>query len=178
MNHLSEEQLNEYLDHESADRVQIELHVSSCDECAARLAMLQTLFTELEELPELALPRDLAAPVMRRVGWPGVLPAWLTLTLAVQSALAIITALIAAPFMIEFASQSMPVLQLPGITETFLQFQTQWMAWQETISSFQMPVLPPIPTLQLSSLLILSTLTGASILWLVGNGLLLRNQIK
>jgi hypothetical protein len=178
MNHPSEEQLNEYLDYESAERAQIELHLSTCDECAARLTTLQTLFSELVALPDLAFSRDLAGPVMRRVGWPGVLPAWLTLTLVLQAALAVITALIAAPLVIDFASQLMPALQLPSMTETLFQFQTQWMAWQETISSFQMPVIPAIPTLPLSSLLILFTLAGASILWLVGNGLLLRNQIK
>ena len=65
--HLTEEELNEYLDNEIQDRARAELHLSSCDECAARLATLQALFTEIESLPELALTRDLAAPVMRTV---------------------------------------------------------------------------------------------------------------
>ncbi len=52
--HLTDEQLNEYLDNESTDeRAQIESHLSSCDECAARLSTLQNLFAELESLPEL-----------------------------------------------------------------------------------------------------------------------------
>jgi hypothetical protein len=178
MKHPSEEQLNEYLDHESADRAQIELHVSSCHECAARLATLQALFRELETLPELAFSRDLAAPVIHRVGWPGVLPAWLTLTLALQAALAVITALIAAPFVIEFASQMIPMLQTPSITETFIQVQMHWFSWLNALSTFQMPVLPSVPTLEFSSWFLLATLAVTSMLWLVGNGLLLRNQIK
>lgn len=178
MKHLSEEQLNEYLDHESRERDQIELHLSTCDKCTTRLAALQTLFTELDSLPELILVHDLAAPVMRRVSGYSVLPKWLTLTMALQAALAVITSLIAAPFMIEFTTERMPVFQMSSFTETLFQLQTQWEAWQEAISTFQIPSLPEIPTLQIPTLVILFTLAGASMLWLVGNGLLLRNQIK
>ena len=178
MTHLSEEQLNEYLDNESQDRARIELHLSSCNECTSRLTVLQTLFAELDSLPELALSHDLAAAVMQRVGRFGVLPKWLTLTIALQAAIAMITALIAAPFIIEFISEIIPVMQTPSITEVFFQLQTQWMAWLELISTFQMPVIPTVSTPPLSSLVILFTLAGASMLWLVGNGLLLRNQIK
>ena len=72
----------------------------------------------------------------------------------------------------------MPIFQMPSFTESLFQLQTQWGAWQETISTFQVPSLPEIPTLPISTLVILFTLAGASMLWLVGNGLLLRNQIK
>ena len=178
MNHLSEEQLNEYLDHESLEREFIESHLSSCDECTARLNSLQTLFTELNSLPELTLSRDLAAPVTHRVGWSGVLPKWLTLTIALQAALALIASVIAVPFIIELTSEAMPALQSPSIPEIFIQLQTQWLVWLDTLSSFQMPVIPTIAMPQFSSLVILFTLAGVSMLWLVGNGLLLRNQIK
>ncbi len=178
MNHLSEEQLNEFLDNESKEQNEIETHLSSCNECAARFNSLQALFTELDSLPELTLSRDLATAVTQRVGWSGVLPKWLTLTIALQAALALIASVIAVPFIIEFASESMPVLQSPSIPEILIQLQAQWITWLDTLSTFQMPVIPSIPTLQFSSLMILFTLAGASILWLVGNGLLLRNQIK
>lgn len=178
MKHPSEEQLNEYLDHESKEREQIELHLSACAECTMRLAALQRLFNELDSLPELALSRDLAEPVMRRVSGPGVLPKWLTLTITLQAALAVITILIAAPFIIEFTSEAMPLLQSPSITGMIFQLQAQLGTWQDAISTFQVPSLPAIPTPQFSSLVILSTLAGVSLLWLVGNGLLLRNQIK
>jgi len=58
--HLTDEQLNEYLDNEIVDRADIESHLASCGECAARLTALQTLFAELDSLPELELTRDLA----------------------------------------------------------------------------------------------------------------------
>ena len=53
--HLTDDQLNEYLDEVTTERTHIEAHLSSCDECAARLSTLQNLFTELDSLPELVL---------------------------------------------------------------------------------------------------------------------------
>lgn len=178
MNHLSEEQLNEYLDFESAEQEAIALHLSSCAECAAQLNSLQTLFNELDSLPEVTLSHNLAARVIRRVSWHGVLPKWLTLTIALQAALALIAAVIVTPFVIEFASPSIPVLQTPSFAKVLIQLQTQWFNWIESFSTFRMPVMPVISIPEFSSLVILFTLAGASMLWLVGNGLLLRNQIK
>ncbi len=178
MNHLNDEQLNEYLDHESQERAHIEPHLAACEECGTRLAALQALFTDLDSLPDAVLSVDLAPAVLQRVSGSAVLPKWLTLTVALQAALAVMTALIAAPFIIEFASEAMPVLEMPSITETFFELQTQWMVWLDTLSTFQIPVIPEIPTPQFSSLVILFTLAGTSMFWLVGNGLLLRNQIK
>ena len=68
--HLSEEQLNEYLDEATDERAQIEAHLSSCDECAARLSALQDLFLEIESLPEVELARALAAPFTPRPSLP------------------------------------------------------------------------------------------------------------
>jgi anti-sigma factor RsiW len=178
MKHLSNEQLNEYLDHESQDRTQIESHLAVCDECGARLAALQALFSELDSLPDAALAVDLAPAVIQRVGGSAVLPKWLTLTVFLQAALALVILLIATPFVIEFASVSLPLLQVPSIPEVLLPLQSQWMSWLDTLATFQMPVLPAIPTPQFSSMVIGLTLAAASIFWLVGNGLLLRNQIK
>src|SRR5258706_1975955 len=118
MNHLNDELLNEYLDNASSHRASVEDHLAQCVDCAARLARLQALFAEMESLPEVTLSRDLAAAVMRRVGSIGLLPRWLTLTVALQAALALIAILVAAPLVIQFASSSMPALQIPSLTQT------------------------------------------------------------
>jgi anti-sigma factor RsiW len=178
MNHLSDEQLNEYLDHESQEQAEIESHLAACDECSTRLATFQTLFTELDSLPDAAFNVDIAPAVIQRVSGPAVLPKWLTLTVALQAALALIIIVIAAPFIIEFASVSLPLLQMPTIPEILLPLQAGWMSWLDTLAAFQLPVLPTIPTPQFSSLMIGLTLAASSIFWLLGNGLLLRNQIK
>jgi anti-sigma factor RsiW len=173
--HLTDDQLNEYLDNESSERVQIEAHLSTCDECAARLTALKTLFAEIESLPELELTHSLTARFTPTPSLPvGQLPTWLTLTATLQAVLALIAVIFAAPFV----TKLLPVVQMPSPTDIFLQLQSQWIAWLDALSVFQLPTLPQIPTLEISSLVLALTLAGVSMLWLVGNGLLLRNQTK
>ena len=178
MNHLSDELLNEYLDNALADRAQAEKHLAECAECTARLAALQALFAEIESLPEVTLSRDLAAAVTRRVRGYSAMPRWLTLTVGLQAALALIAAVVAAPFVIEFSSSSLPALQTPSLAETVVQLQSQWIAGLDTLSQIRLPAMPAIPVIEVSSLYFLLALAGASMFWLVGNGLLLRDQIK
>ena len=178
--HLTDEQLNEYVDHESVERVQIEAHLSACDECAARLTALQSLFAEIESLPELELTRPIAARFAPTPSLTPKLPRWLTLTATLQAAVALVVLILAAPFV----TNLLPAVQMPSLTNVFLQLQSQWAAWLDPLSTlrlgsgqaFQMPTLPQLPALEVSSLVITLTLAGVSMLWLVGNGLLLRNQ--
>jgi len=178
MNHITDETLNEYLDNELTDRAEVELHLSQCADCVARLTALQALFTEIESLPELTLSRSLreasqwdAAPFTRRdAGF--ALPNWLKLTATLQAALALIIVILAAPLITEL----LPAVQTPSLTDALLQLQSQWTAWLDLLSVFQLPTLPQLPALEISSLVLTLTLAGVSMLWLVGNGLLLRNQ--
>jgi anti-sigma factor RsiW len=175
MSHLTDEQLNEYLDNETKERAQIETHLSSCDECAMRLTALEALFAEIESLSELELTQSIAAGLAPSPSLPvPQLPSWLTLTATLQAVIALITIFLAAPMVMTL----LPAIQSPSLTEVFIQAQSQWMAWLDTLSQFQMPAMPEIPVIELSSLVIALTVAGVSALWLVGNGLLLRNQIK
>ena len=171
--HLTEEQLNEYLDNESTERVFIEAHLSTCDECAARFSTLQNLFTELDSLPELELTRNLAAPFSLRSSLPAQLPKFLTLTAILQTALAIVAAVIAVPFM----ASLLPAVEVPSFTTIFANLQSQWVFLLDQLSTFHFqPVTFNLPVYEMSSLLF--TLAAMSILWILGNGLLLRNQMK
>jgi anti-sigma factor RsiW len=176
--HLTDVQLNEYLDNEGKDRVQAESHLSSCVDCAARLAALQALFDEIESLPEVALSRDLAAPVVRRVSGRAALPRFLHLTVALQFAAAMVALVFTAPFVAQFLSPYLSDLQAPSLVDLFLQVQSQWTVWLDMLSQLQLPNIPEIPVFELPSLVIMLTVVGVSVLWLLGNGLLLRNQIK
>ncbi|MFN8411063.1 MAG: hypothetical protein U0Z26_01610 [Anaerolineales bacterium] len=178
MKHLSEEQLNEYLDHESQERELIEAHLSTCDECVARLNSLQAVFTELDSLPELAFTRDLATPVTRRLSLPNSLPTWLTLTIGLQATLAVLVAFIVAPIFVDFTAFKIPAIPMPSFATILIQVQSYWNTWLDTLSKFHIPTMPQFPVFELSSLFIMLTIAGAFMLWLVGNGLLLRNQIK
>jgi hypothetical protein len=171
--HISDVQLNEYLDNEAADQAQIKLHLDSCGECAARLSALQDLFAELESLPELELSRDLAASFTSPRSLPAQIPAWFPLTVTLQAAVALTAIVLAAPFVI----QLLPVFEMPSLSDALMQIQSQWTTWLDMLSQFQMPSLPVL-SFESSSLYLMSALGAASMLWLVGNGLLLRNQIK
>lgn len=172
--HLTDDQLNEYLDNEIADRTHIESHLASCGECAARLTALQSLFAELDSLPEVELTRSIAARITLHATSSPQLPRGLTLTATLQAALALIALLVAAPFVMNL----LPPLETPSFTEVLIQLQSQWFTIFNTITGYQLPSLPTLPPLQIPTLTLSLALTFASLLWLVGNGLLLRKQIR
>jgi hypothetical protein len=172
--HLTDDQLNEYLDNETTERPQIEAHLSSCEECAARLTALRNLFFEIESLPELELTQSIATRFTHGSSLPAQLPHWLTLTATLQAAAALIAIIFAAPIV----RTLLPAIQTPSLTDVVVQVQYHWGVWLDLLSTFQFPVMPEIRAVNASSLVITLTLSGVSMLWLVGNGLLLRNQIK
>jgi len=172
--HLTNEQLNEYLDNEIANRAEIETHLDLCDECAARLSALQALFADLDSLPEVELSTDLAARFRPRPSLPAQLPRWLTLTASLQAAAALVALIVAIPFF----SIMLPQVEMPSFTTWFFEIQALWTSWLDTLSNSQLPNyqftnLPTYP-IELSTLFI--ALAVASIFWIFGNGLLLRNQ--
>lgn len=170
--HLTEQELNEYLDNESADQAVIKSHLDSCDECAARISALQALFTDLDSLPEVALTRDIAARFIPRPSLPPQLPTWLTLTASLQAVLALVALIVAIPFV----STVLPQIETPPFTSWLFELQSLWISFLDGLSTFSLPTFQPlpIPVVEISSLLI--ALAGVSILWIFGNGLLLRNR--
>lgn len=171
--HLTDEQLNEYLDNETNEREQIELHLFSCGECAMRLAALQKLFAEIEALPELPLTRDIAR--FAAAGqWNLRLPRWLTLTVFAQAALVLIALILSIPLITTY----IPQIDAASLISPLFEIQSLWNAWLDSLSTFQFPAIPqlPIPVLEMSSLLL--ALAGVFVIWIVGNGILLRNHIR
>ena len=170
--HLTDEQLNEYLDNASTERALIETHLDSCDACAARLTTFQALFADLDSLPEVTLSCDIAARFRPRPSLAPQLPRWLTLTASLQAAAALVALIVAIPFF----SIMLPQVETPSFTTWFFEIQSLWASWLDAISTFQMPTFQPsnIPTLEMSTLFI--ALAVVSIFWIFGNGLLLRNQ--
>lgn len=172
--HLTDEQLNEYLDNETANRAEIKTHLDSCDECAARLSTLQALFADLDSLPEVTLSHDIAARFRRRPSLVPQLPPWLTLTAFLQAAAALVALIVAIPFF----SIMLPKVETPSFTTWLFELQSLWTSWLDTLSNYQLPNfqftnLPTYPV-ELSTLFI--ALAIVSIFWIFGNGLLLRNN--
>ena len=174
--HLTDEQLNEYLDGETNDRAQMESHFAACSDCSARLAVLQTLFSDIGSLPELQVAPDFA--VEYKLSQPIQLPRSLRLTVILQAALTLIGIVIAMPFVAQFPSFDIPDLSIPTVVDLFVQLQNQWRAALDMLSTLQIPTMPEIPVVDVSNLFAMLIVIGVSLLWLVGNGLLLRNQVK
>ncbi|MCI0554618.1 MAG: hypothetical protein L0287_27020, partial [Anaerolineae bacterium] len=82
--------------------------------------------------------------------------------------------ILAAPFVMN----RLPAIETPSFTEILIQIQAQWLTLFNTFTDFQLPTLPSLPPLQIPTLTLSLALAGASLLWLVGNGLLLRKNIR
>ena len=179
MTHLAEETLNEYLDAalSPSARAAAETHLAVCPLCASRLETLRGLFAELEDLPEVRLARDLLPAVLmalpRRARLP--LPIRLVLLLQAPAALAILAwawpaldnrVSLSGMFIVWEVSFS-SAARLPGI------LALQWSLWTQPLTRL---TFPPLLSLHLDppAFLLGLTLSSACLLWLVGNGLLLR----
>jgi hypothetical protein len=69
MNHLSDSQLNEYLDGTLTANVRHTLgaHLGSCASCRMRLGEFQLVFDRLADLPEAPLSHDLKPDILKRL---------------------------------------------------------------------------------------------------------------
>ncbi|MGD0752327.1 MAG: zf-HC2 domain-containing protein [Anaerolineales bacterium] len=90
MNHLTENQLNEYLDGlmEASALAACEEHLSDCADCQSQLAVLQSVFQALAALPEANPQRDLAPSVLKNLSERGFGLGW-RLALAMQAGLSL-----------------------------------------------------------------------------------------
>ena len=168
--HLTDEQLNEYLDNETAERAMIEAHLAACHECAARLSALQALFAELDSLPDMELTHSLAARFVTTPSLASQPPAWLTLTATLQAVVAVLALVVASPFVIRL----LPVFPTLSIADLLLKAESLWLGMLALLASFRLPALPQLALPELPNLVLASVLLASSLLWLVGNGLLLK----
>jgi len=177
--HLTDDQLNEYLDNETTERSPIEAHLASCDECAARYSALKTLFAEIESLPDLALSSNLAARFTPTLNLNPQLPRWLTLTATLQTVLALIAIAFTAPSISRFLAPILQAYPMPSLNTVALDLQINFAMWTETVRSFQLPALPSgILTLPhgFSTLTLSVSVLGIFFIWILGNWWLLRKR--
>jgi hypothetical protein len=194
--HLTDDQLNEYLDKESSERPQIESHLAECGECAARLTALQALFDEIESLPEVELTRSIsarratpyraerqspwdAASFTRPSNLPAPLPRWLTLTATLQAALAFIAIFFTVPIVSRYLTPVLQTVSVPSFRDVLIEIQMYFVMWLQTMQAFQIPAIPTgfftLPE-ELSPTLLSISLLGLFIVWLIGNWWLLRKR--
>lgn len=166
MNHLTEFQLNEYLDDalSASEHRTIEKHLSGCADCHEKVEALRSLFQRLAELPEESLQRDLTPVVLSRLPDQKLHLGW-KLALAVQSGIALgltilvttrLLPLISKQSMAAFFTLKIPLIEIPTLHPL----------------SFNLPTLGIQPST--ANLLFLAG--SALILWGVGNATLLRSR--
>ncbi len=188
--HLSDEQLNEYVDEALAPsaRSAAAAHLATCPDCAARLSSLSLVFSELAQLPPAPLRRDLRAGVMaavraqrptalRPLADPKRRPVQLVFGLQLLAAFALLA--FAWPFLAPLAG--LQRIFAPGIFGGLAAELTGaglpsanlwptvqgWLAGLGTQSALLFAVVP-------SPLVVGLVLLAAGLLWLLGNALLLR----
>jgi anti-sigma factor RsiW len=177
MKHLTEDQLQEYLDQTLpfGVRRRAEAHLASCDTCAGRLEELKVVFAGLATLPERRLSRDLSAAVLPRLRQPG--PRRWRPVFAAQNGAALGAFIwlageaATAIQRIELSALVFKLarfLTLPGLRLIPLDFQ------------FSLPSLPfndfggaEISTFNLALLAV-----SAFVLWMAGNAALLRGRLN
>jgi len=200
MNHLTESQLNEYLDHsldESTHRA-LDAHLEGCDECRENLNQLQDVFLALKSLLEIRLTRDLSHSIPSNSFKQPVLLLTRTLALqlgAVMGALIWLSVELAGTLniallnlgfqqLIVSPSESIAVVQAP-ILDLLLSIRSA-QDWgfklfkpEIKFPSLQFPVMHyqiPAYSLDLSAFHIVLLTISALGLWVVGNAFLLRNR--
>lgn len=176
MNHLTDSQLNEYLDAalEPAARRRVELHLQGCASCRARLHDLQFVFSNLATLPEIGLARDLSRAVLAQLANEQVRPWSPGFAAQLGAALGGVVWLAGEAVKamhnldLSFLIFSIPQMVLPPFKLTFPQIHF-------IIPS---PQLIDIGWANFSTFSLALLIASAGALWVVGNAALLRAGIE
>jgi hypothetical protein len=193
LEHASDEFLNEYLDNElsPSERSALEAHLEICTLCYSRLETYKALFTSLAGLPEIPLSRDIGLDLLLSLesrSTPLTGPA--NRIFNPFGYLLVVSQLVAAVLVIATRwSSTISYLQqiissgwLQAIRSRLLNLPpSEILGWQQTISSLSATFnqsmqqileleFPQIPAIWLTVII-----PCASILWLVGNRIILSN---
>ena len=188
MKHLTETQLNEYLDQmlDVPTQQKVEAHLSDCEGCRAQIAQLEILFSTLDELPEVPLTRDLKVGVLAGLPKTVEIPTlWQQPAFLAQSLLTVILLTLTMPILNrQFESLSsfftFPVIELTSFAEIIAKLSPLF-RWEFQFSfafpeiSFTMPTLPSIP-ISLDTNIVLLLIISAGMMWGIGNFSLLRSK--
>jgi hypothetical protein len=181
MNHHGEWALQEYLDDVLADedRERLELHLAQCDDCAAKYASLKYLYSEMERLPDEPLTHDISARVIRSISLKEDRKPYLYRVLMAQLAVAIIVFIAIWPrISLELVNRYSlvqllePLRKFEDLSAQGILFVREFLNWIhiQWIATLSMPAIDwPISGLPLAL-----AVGGMTLLWLLGNGLLLR----
>jgi hypothetical protein len=193
MNHLNDFTLNEYLDQtlNETEREKAEAHLQSCDSCHAKLDEFQTVFAELEALPDAPLEHDLTPSILTRLSQKPPVRVW-TRAFAAQLGVVVGTfiwlSMQALPFirMPKFSLPKLPALDIQTLFTRLLALQVPIPDTRFAIPDFRLPALNyqlptfeiQIPTIsiEISTVQLVALSVSVVLLWVIGNAILLRSR--
>lgn len=182
MEHLTEAQLNEYLDNllEATALARIQAHLADCADCRERLASLLTVFQTLEALPEELPAHDLTPSILKALPRGSSLPGW-QLAFAIQAGVGLGLLLLLFPLLTGYITSMMV-----GLTGQFVVPEVKFpnhIDLHFSVPVFHLPhaFIPALPMLvtptNLSVWLILGIAAG--LLFVIGNfSLVFHNNSK
>ena len=192
MNHLTEDQLNEYLDNllNGQMRQSVEIHLSQCADCRNQVEALKQVFADLTNLPEIPLPRDLTPVILAKLPQEKPIHGW-TRAFAAQWGLVIGTfvwlgtQLIPLARIPQFTLPKFPVINFEALLAQLLiirfpipDFQLASIKYQLSQVHLQLPALTPLTVFNLdfrpSTALIATLAISVLLLGVAGNIILLR----
>jgi hypothetical protein len=172
MEHLTETQLNEYLDKlmEATTLARTQAHLAECTDCREKLADLERVFQALEALPEEIPSHDLAPSILNALPRRSSLPGW-QLAFSIQTGIGLGLLLRLFPLLTGYITSLMM-----GLTGQFIIPEVKFPNPIDLL--FNVPVfhlahasIPALPILatpaNLSTWLILGI--AASLLFVIGN---------
>ncbi len=182
-NHPEEIIFHEYLDGalDVANRKIFEAHLAGCKGCAAQLARLQEVFAHISALPEIRGGMNLKARVMAALDEPVIPSPLFRWAVAAQVALATVALAVGWPILRDWGEATLlPQISATGSVLAEANAIELQQAWVELTGSMRLAIetaqvsLPSIPNFVMASSLLLPLVASGALLWLVGNGVLLR----
>lgn len=174
--HLSTEQLQQFLDQKSAD-TEVRQHLAQCERCSSQMKEVERLFGMLTSLQDEALQRDLSPGVLGairekksaqvRIGW----------LVALEGMLAILVALLIAPTLIDQYGSAVQLFEwMPDSGALTPLVVGTWEALKASVFSLtnglRFDALDVVDSLVSYPWVWLIAIAG--LLWAGGNGLMLR----
>lgn len=174
MIHIDEFVLNEYADEAlpTAEAEAVAWHLAVCPACQARLAALQTLFATLENVAEVPITADLSQKILAEIepqSWW-----WARWVIAAQVITAVLLAMLLWPATETWFTPSASLAD--EVTAWWAQLSLYWdEVWVGATAVWEQGQ-TATPSLNLPTEQWLWLMGLALLVWLVGNGLLLKPQ--
>ncbi|MBI9042850.1 MAG: hypothetical protein JEZ06_00100 [Anaerolineaceae bacterium] len=181
--HPSEDIIYTYLDGflDESNRIIFESHLKNCMVCQSKVEELQSLFNTLDSFPEFSLQRDLSIEVLstiqsknsmnKSLKWGSIIQVFITLF--VMTAVAPKLAAISWLTQIKLSVSQVKHLLIGQLTEWFFEIINQAISIQGFfLQSWSQ--MTETRSININSGLVIPLILSASLLWLLGNSLILR----